>query len=334
MLEQGARGALAALAEPHPRHHRAEVGSPDARYEARLARDRHVARARARDEREVLVHGLGPAQRSETARVRVDDPDGDRDGSRQTELRGRRRGQGPRGCAEREHAATDPAVLEQRVDAGGAPERLVEARLVRQVPPLAPQGADAARVVSGRTEHEVVGQIEGLTDGVEGSRQLGPQPRELGHLHLGRQPPPDVAQRLGAGRRQPLGLRRRAVIHPHDDVAVRRAVDVHGHGPRPRGRAATSEHVASNARPRTRSGGTFAAIRAARTARPAASHSSSPLCSAKSGRGRCSVTGAADDPRHRPARSNTPARTDSVPASTPTKSASSMAGEGSALSPT
>mmetsp|Transcript_5384 Transcript_5384/g.22227 ORF Transcript_5384/g.22227 Transcript_5384/m.22227 type:complete len:347 (+) Transcript_5384:915-1955(+) len=255
-VEEAAGGGLAAFEKPRPRDHRVSVGSPDARREdgAPRRRGRHVTRRGARDDGEpprrrvVAAVGRAHAARAdagEASGVRVDRPDRDRDAFGQSEVGRRSRGDGAAPIARCGEGVPEVRRRERLdvVDVVGvgkerdvaqevaAPPRrgAVDASVVEV--PLADERAERARRRGGRerarrARGEVVAEVEEVRRTEPVGALAASQPEQLGHLHLGRHGAADQPQHFVPRRRDLRRLGGGAAVHPHDDVALVRAVVV------------------------------------------------------------------------------------------------------------
>ncbi len=154
--------------------------------------------------------------------MRVDDAGGHDHAPRQSEIAGRRRSQHARRRAQRQDPLRQPGTEIGQAD--GTQHRLGKAALVRQVVPLAGQRANAGRVGTATAPDQVVGQVEEPRRRPIAVRAMPLQPQDLGQLHLDADFAADVGERRVAGRVDRRRLVGRAVVHPHDDVALRIAV--------------------------------------------------------------------------------------------------------------
>ena len=219
-----------------------------------------------------------------------------------------------------DHPRADPreALLGQAAQADGAEVALVPAPLVGEVGPLAGHRAGRAREAARRAPSQEVGEVEELPRGVEHLGPVLPEPQKLRGLHLGRDRAAHVAQDRVPGGIDALGLRHRAVVHPHDHVA--RGVLRRAHGQR---RAALSQddQRAGRVEAHPRDGGRIHARalhglpdgpgrRPAKSRRSTARRWSRPS--------RKSAMSCWAEASIRPRRSKTPARALPVPTSTPT----------------
>ena len=94
---------------------------------------------------------------------------------------------------------------------------------VREIAELAGCRAQRARQRPGRAKAEPVGEADEMRGPGEGLGRHAREPDELRRLHLGRERSPEIAQDLVSAGVDPLGVFGRAVIHPHDHVALGRA---------------------------------------------------------------------------------------------------------------
>ena len=115
------------------------------------------------------------------------------------------------------------AVGVQGAKADAVEELARPALLMRQIAELAGDRAQRARQRPGRAKREPVGEAEEMRRAREGLGLRPREPDELRRLHLGRKRAAEVAQDLMAGGVDPRGVLGRAMIHPHDHVALGRA---------------------------------------------------------------------------------------------------------------
>jgi len=72
----------------------------------------------------------------------------------------------------------------------------------------------------GRAPRQEVGEIEEMRRRLVGLRLVLLEPEDLRRFHFGRHDAAHIAQHRMAGPVDAAGLFERAVIHPHDDVAI------------------------------------------------------------------------------------------------------------------
>ncbi len=229
-VDRRAERRLASVHQPLAGRQRGKVRAPHRVDEARLVRDRHAARGGAEDQREPPARIAGfsvraRAQRAECARMRVDEPRPDRR-SRDEPHRGGFLGREPsrerRSRRDDLRAETGEAVGAQDAKPDAVEEFARPAPLVREIAELAGDRAERAGERARRAKGEVIGEAEEMRGPGEGPGLPAREPDELRRLHLGRQRAPEIPQDLMPAGVDPLGVVGRAVIHPHDHVALGR----------------------------------------------------------------------------------------------------------------
>ncbi len=216
-IDQGPGRALAALVQPPLWQHGAEIRTPDARHHDGLAAHREMAARGAADDRQPAL-GCG-AKQCHAARVRVDDAGGNDGADRQAKIGGGLRAQASGGGAKVSNFGGDQA--RQVGQADGVQQSGAEVLLVRQIVPLARQGANTGEVGAGRPPDHVVCKIKITPDRGVAIGEVPAQPQDLRQFHFDA----DLATDIGQGRIvsgvDRGGFGDRAMIHPHDDVACR-----------------------------------------------------------------------------------------------------------------
>ena len=274
VVEQRAGRRLAALVQPQPGHHRAEIRAPHARHPARPSRQRHVAGRGAGDQRERCDRARRRRGRA-PGRARRARRHAHRSGRsrRCTRWSGRARRGGLRveraeRCPDRarrvRHRGPLAQVLEPDRGAGNRPASPAPRGRDRSIcrSPCSTSGRSSRR--RGRS-----GSRRGRASG-RSARQASGRWR-LSHISFGISisgdiVPPSIVEHPMAGGGALVGLGDGAMIEPDHDVPAVLAAGRRRWPDGPRASRATSEQVASNDRPATSSGATPAWPRASRTA--------------------------------------------------------------------
>ena len=168
------------------------------------------------DDRETALR-CGTEQRH-AAGVGVDDARCHRDARCQAEVRRRSLGQRARSRTQGAHLHRHSRQQIEQVHRGQ--QRLAEPLFVRQVVPLAGEGADACHVGAGRAPHQIIRKIEVALHRRMALGEMPLQPKYLRQFHLDADLATDIGERLVVRPVDVGGLGDGAMVHPHDDVAL------------------------------------------------------------------------------------------------------------------